>query len=175
MVRSDIVDRFLPVVSSGKKVNENYFDGIFFANKFGYLLGQGMIVRILVNDRILPAEPLEWKDNEVLIAPEEITKQIGGFNVKGFMRPIFVKKKDIVSLFPNKLTPKRSSKSTVILKFQGGRVEGNVIRKNEIISKKFFYEIKMPKKLDNDIFFEGELKLNLFNLEKFILEIVFVL
>ena len=78
----------------------------------------------------------------------------------------------MISLFPEIMTPKRKSKSTVILDLYNRKINGTVIRKNEIISKKIFSEVIIPKKHDNDYYFEGQIRINLFNLEKFILEII---
>ena len=172
LTRCDIVDRFLPCIYAGEKVSKEYFSGIYFIGKFGYLLGKGMIGRIKADDRILPAEPLEWKNGEVLPVSEEVVNTLRNVNFRDYNRPIFVRKKDMISLFPEKMTPKRKSKSTVILDFYNRKINGTVIRKNEIISKKIFSEVIIPKKHDNDYYFEGQIQINLFDFEKFVLEII---
>lgn len=172
MTRCGIADRFLPCISEGNKISENYFSGIYFIDKFGYLLGKGMLGRIKVDDRILPAEPLEWKNEEVVSAPKGIVKSILAENFNDYESPVYVRKKDIISLLPDKLTHKRKSKSTVILKFTGKNIHGEVVRKGEVILEKNFYKINIPKKRDESYVFEGQIKFNLFNFEKFVLEIV---
>ena len=167
MTRYDVVERFLPYLSVGKKVAENYFltDGVIFHGKYGYVISRNGIGRILVDDRILPESPIMWSlpEEEVIEAP---TKSITEIEKTSFLHQkapvIFVRKKDLAALV-RELTPKRESKSRVILDIND-HITGMTLRKNEVLAEKKFNLRKNGE-------FTGKIEFSLFDFKKVVLEI----
>lgn len=165
MTRYDVVEKFLPYLSAGKKISENYFliDGIVFYGKYGYIMSQGGMGRILVDDRIVPHTPIMWKfPEEVVDAPKEAITNIAQTSFLNISAPvIFVRKKDLCALIRD-LTPKRESKSKVILDI-GECISGVTLRKNEILAEKKFLFHKNSE-------FTGKIEFNLFDFKTAVLE-----
>lgn len=167
MTRYDVVERFLPYLSVGKKVADDYFltDGVIFYGKYGYIISRNGIGRILVDDRILPVTPIMWNFPEEDIT-EASEKSIAEIRKTTFLRQkspiIFLRKKDLVTLVKD-LTPKRESKSKVVLDI-GDHIVGMTLRKNEILAEK---KINLRKSSE----FTGKIEFNLFDFKKVVLEI----
>ena len=167
MTRYDVVEKFLPYLSVGKKISEDYFlvDGVVFYGKYGYVISQGGVGRILVDDRILPNSPIMWSipAEEVVDASEGSIIEIKKTAFLHQRAPIiFVRRKDLASLSRD-LTPKRESKSKVILDI-GEHIVGMTLRKNEIIAEKKIHLRKTSE-------FSGKIEFSLFDFKKVVLEI----
>lgn len=165
MTRYDVVERFLPYLSAGKKISDDFLlaDGVIFFDKYGYVISQGGIGRIRVDDRILPPSPIMWRSTEEVVdAPCEIVqkiKQTSFFKKKP--DAIFLRKRELAELAKD-LTPKREYKGRVILDFVDG-ISGITLRKNEIISEKKNLFCKNGE-------FSGKIEFNLFDFKKAVLE-----
>ena len=164
MTRYDVVEKFLPYISAGKKISDNYLlaDGVIFFGKYGYVASEGGIGRIRVDDRIFPVSPIMWLDEEVVDAPADVVQLIDEtLFLQQKKEAIFLKRKDLAGLAQD-LTPKRESKSRVILDINDD-VLGMTTRKNEVLIKK-----KFP--IRKNCGFAGKIEFSLFDFKKVVLE-----
>ena len=170
VTRCEVADIFMPYVKAGAKVSDDYFkyQGVIFSGKYGYVINKNCIGRIMVDDRILPMQPLLWtedgEEGECIEAPSEAILDIrkSSFSLKDCPL-VSLRTKDLLCLVRD-LTPKRESKSIVTLSIQDETVLGRTLRKNEIIAEKNFLAFKNHG-------FQGEIRISLFDFKKMLLEI----
>lgn len=173
LTKYNATEFFEPIYKDMKQdKNNSVADGIAFMYKYGYIVSDKCIGRLLVCDGITDCK-LFWDYNQKIAVdlPDSIRNHIRTFPI-GFKqgKVFFMRKRDIESMIP-RLTPLKQKKS--VLRFSVGEsnihVEAfkNGLLLNQIDTDKKIFKGKSVRNYED---FQGNFEVNLFYFKEMALE-----